>query len=155
MARPSLTRGIISTEDVERHANIGVEADGLEDAGIDIVQPLQMKALADDEKFMNEKVVIEVEMDDEPNSPIFIPSGHNGIMQWIKRGEPQTVKRKFLYSLIAAKQVKLAVAFGRNGDGTEFNRATPTAKSSFRARLISDPNPQGGMKWFQAVASSL
>lgn len=154
MARP-YTRSIISTEDVERTASLGVSADGLDDAGIDIIHPTQMKALVEDEKFMNEKVVIEVEMDDEPNAPVFIQAGHNGVTQYIRRGEPQTVKRKFLYALIAAKQVKLAVAFGRNGDGSEFNRATPTAKSSYRTRLISDSNPNGGMKWVQSVTASL
>jgi hypothetical protein len=58
---------------------------------------------------------------------VFVYLGHNGVSQYVKRGEPQTIKRKFLYSALAAKTVKFACAFGKDNSGNEFNRLNPRA----------------------------
>ena len=77
---------------------------------IEVVDPQHLMNRVEQEKFMNEKVVIQIEADEDPNSPVFIYCGHNGIQQYIKRGEPQSIKRKYLYSLIAAKRTQFACA---------------------------------------------
>lgn len=125
----------------------GIEADDIEVvAAKDMVSAVQM------EKFMNEKVVVEVESDPEDeNAPVFVYVGHNGVTQYIKRGEPQTIKRKFLYAALVAKRVKMACSFGKDNSGNEFNRLTPNAAMTHRIHLVSDNNPQGGMRWVQSV----
>jgi hypothetical protein len=67
----------------------------------------------------------------------------------------QPVKRKFLYSLLAANSVKFACAFGKDGSGNEFNRMSGSGQRAHRVSLVSDKNPQGGMKWVQEVVASL
>jgi len=114
----------------------------------------RMKRKVAEAKFFEEKVEIEIEMDDSPDAPIFVMLGHNGITQYVKRGEPQVVKRKFLYSALAAKTVAMACAFGKDASGNEFNRLTPSVRTTHRVRLLRDNNPQGGMKWLRQVAAT-
>lgn len=152
-------QGIISTDDVVAGFDLGKPVPELREAGIDvddieIIPAANMLSTAEEEKFMNERVVVEVEDDDDPNSPMFVYTGHNGVTQYIQRGKPQVIKRKFLYSAIAAKRVKFACQFGKLNNGEEFNRLNPSATTAYRIRLIRDDNPQGGMSWFQKVSQS-
>lgn len=131
----------------------------LNEAGFDIsdvqVIPVhKMKSKAAEAKFMEEIVIVHIEADDEPNSPVFIKAGHNGVDQWIERGKDASIKRKYLYSLLAGKRVRLACAFGRDGQGNEFNRLTPSGQTTHRVHLIRDDNPQGGMRWFQSITAA-
>jgi len=148
------TRSVIGTDDVQAVQQAAPE---LRDGGItlddiDIIPAHKIVDAAAEAKFMEDRVTVEIEADDDPNAPIFVYFGHNGVTQYIKRGEPQVVKRKFLYSAIAAKTVKFACAFGKDNTGNEYNRMSGSTKTTHRIRLIEDRNPQGGMKWFQKVA---
>lgn len=148
-------RSIIDTESVEavNRAMAPPEEDtvGFQPGDIQIVQPNRMEAKARELQFMNEFVEIEVEPGTEPNDPIFIELGHNGINQFVKRGTVQRVKRKFLYSALMAKKVSINCTFGKDNSGNEFNRLTPSVSNTYRARLVSDANPRGGSKWVQSV----
>lgn len=148
------SKSVISTDDIQaaQHAAPEIRDGAITLDDIEVVPAHSMNSQADEAKFMEEKLIVEVEADDDPNAPVFVYFGHNGVVQYIKRGEPQVVKRKFLYSAIAAKQVKFACAFGKDNSGSEFNRMSPSVKTTHRIRLIEDRNPQGGMKWFQKVA---
>jgi len=116
---------------------------------IEVIDPLKFESKAADEKFMNEMVEIQVEADDDPNAPLFIPCGHQGVTQYIRRGQPQTVKRKFLYSLIAAKSARLACAFGKDQNGQEFNRLQGASRTTHRVTIIRDTDKgrQAYLKW--------
>jgi len=140
MARP---KSIISTDDVEIRTLPEIGEDDPELIASSSMSKAQV------EKFMNEKVVIEIEASDDPNAEVFVHSGNNGRAQYIKRGEPQAIKRKYLYSLLAAQKVGFGCAFGRLANGNEYNRLSPSSSTTHRVRLISDENPQGGMKWIQ------
>lgn len=153
-------RSVISTKDVPTGFDLGsaaappeVREAGLDIEDMDIVSERQMVSKAEEAKFMEEKVLIEIEMDEEPNSPRFVYLGHNGITQYVERGKPQAVRRKYLYSALAAKRVKMACAFGKDNAGNEFNRLTPNASTTYRVHLLQDNNPNGGMKWFQKVSA--
>ena len=138
MARP---KSIISTDDVEIRT--------LPEVGDEELAASSSMSKAAVEKFMNEKVVIEIEASDDPNAEVFVHSGSNGRAQYIKRGEPQAIKRKYLYSLLAAQKVGFGCAFGRDANGNEYNRLSPSSSTTHRVRLIRDDNPAGGMKWVQ------
>lgn len=118
---------------------------------IDVIQPEAMQSKAEDEAFMNELVEIQIEADDDPNAPLFVFAGHQGIPQYLQRGRPQTVKRKFLYSLIAAKQARLVCSFGRNEDGNEFNRLQGPKRTTHRVTILRDSEKgrQAYLRWMQ------
>lgn len=141
-----------STDDIEARTQIPeLNEAGFDPADIQIVSAKDFMSKAQEAKFMEEKVQIEIEADDKPNSPVFVYLGHNGISQYVHRGQVQTVKRKFLYSALAAKAVKLSCEFGRDNAGNEFNRLNPSVSTTHRVRLIRDDNPQGGMPWVRKV----
>jgi hypothetical protein len=147
-------KSVIESSDVQAGFNAPPE---LREAGItvDDIEVVTEKNMADavaTEKFMNEKVVVHIEADPEDeNAPVFVYTGHNGVSQYIKRGEDQTVKRKFLYSALMSKRVKFACAFGKDGSGNEYNRLTPNVSTTYRIHLVQDDNPQGGTRWVQSV----
>lgn len=125
---------------------------GFEPGDIQVVPFDRMEAKAREAKFMNEYIEIEIEAGTEANDPMYVELGHNGINQFVKRGTVQRVRRKFLYSALMAKRVNMNCTFGKDGAGNEFNRLTPTVSTTYRARLVTDPNTQmGGSKWVQRV----
>lgn len=152
-------KSVIASDDLETGYDLGrtvpeLREMGIESADIDIVPAHKMRSEAQEAKFMEDRVMVEIEADDDPNAPVFVYSGHNGVVQYVERGKPQAIKRKFLYSMLAAKRIRFACAFGKDGNGNEFNRLNPSAQTTHRIRLIRDDNPQGGMKWFQQVSAS-
>lgn len=151
---PRVKQSLINTADVQalsRAAPPELDEAGFDPSDIQVVTPDRMETKAKVAKFMNELIEIEIEPGTEPNDPVFVHLGHQGIAQYVQRGVPQIVKRKFLYSALMGKRVTLNVSFGMGVDGKEFNREAKSVSTAYRARLISDPNPQGGPKWVQAV----
>lgn len=117
---------------------------------IEIVQPKQMLSQAEQWKFMNELVEIQIEEDPDEHAPLFVHSAHNGDVQYIIRGQPTKVKRRFLYVLLAAKSRQFSCSFGKGENGLEFNRMPGRPKKTHNLNVIYDPNP-GGRKWMQEV----
>lgn len=115
---------------------------------IEVIPAKNMAAVMEDEKFMNEFVIVEIDLDEEPNSAIFIPVGHQGVMQYIKRGEPQRIRRKFLYSLIQGKRTSFNCSFGKDANGEAFNRLPGTQRTTFRIQLHED-TPVGRKKFIE------
>jgi len=154
--RPSRAkRSIISTNDID-HKTVTAEIPefGSPDfEAFETVPAAQLVTAAEEAKFMEDKIEVLLETSGMPDSAVYESAGHNGIMQFFERGKPQVVKRKFLYSLLAAKTVTIACNFGRGEGGNEFNRVGATPKTTHSVRLLRDDNPKGGMAWFQKVAA--
>jgi hypothetical protein len=140
---------IITSNDVP--AAPEVTEGGVAASDIQVVQERDMNYKAREAKFMNEPVTIQIEPGTKDNDPMFVPLGHNGTCQYVLRGEPQVVKRKFLYSGLMAKVVRMNCDFRRGPGDTEINKLTPSTKLGYSMQLIRDDNPQGGMRWFQRV----
>ncbi|OIR02618.1 hypothetical protein GALL_153320 [mine drainage metagenome] len=147
----SASRPVITTDDVETQA-IGATIPAFGDGApitrddIEIVPGNKMLSVAEQEKFMNEFVVINIQADDDPNAPEFLYSGHQGVNQWIHRGTNQRIRRKYLYSLIAGKKTQYACSFGKDNNGNEFNRLNPKSSTTYRLNVIQDT--QEGMRRF-------
>lgn len=158
MPRGIPKNSIVGPDDANIGFDLGTQAPPeLRDAeitadDIQVIAAKDMNSAVNMEKFMNEKVVVQIEDDPEDeNAPVFVYVGHNGVTQYIHRGTEQVIKRKFLYAALVSKRVKMACAFGKDGTGNEFNRLTPSASMTHRIHLVRDDNPQGGMKWVQSV----
>lgn len=138
-----VSKNLLGPDDVQMaQENISISTTGEATADrtliIEPVEPSKMVMKAENEKYMNELVEIQIEADDDPNAPLFVHSGHQGVTQYIKRGEPQKIKRKFLYSLIAAKIARLVCSFGKDQNGQEFNRLEGPRRSTHRVIVIND-----------------
>lgn len=145
----------IGTDDAQTGQDLGASIPALGEAAlcrddIEVVDVIKGKSKAEEAAFMEEKVTIIIEEDDDPNAPLFVHAGHNGVTQYIKRGEPQVIKRKFLYSLLSAKHTSFACSYGRDAQGGEFNRMNGKARTTHRLHVERDDNP-AGRKWFTQV----
>jgi hypothetical protein len=136
----------ISTDDVQpRETGATLPAFGPPEISrddIEVIDGPELRNKAEEERFMNELVEIQIEADEDPNSALFVSAGHQGVMQYIKRGEPQTIKRKFLYSLIAGKATRYACSFGKDQSGNEFNRLSGRPNTTHRLHVLRD-SPKG------------
>lgn len=149
-----MRRSIISTDDLEATSRAATPPElqqEFEPGDIQVVPMERMAKKAAEEKFMNESVEIQIESGTDENDPVFVQLGHGGSMQLVKRGEPQVVKRKYLYAALMAKTVRINCSFGTK-DGEEFNSLKPTTNTTYRANLITDKNTeQGGARWVLRV----
>lgn len=143
------------TDDAQAGQNQGAsisttgEAELTMDA-VEVIDEARFKTKAEEAKFMNEMVTIHIDPADDPNAPVFVHSGHQGVDQWIQRGTDQTIKRRFLYSLLAAKKKQFTCVFGKDGSGQEFNRLNGSAQTTHRLHVVRDDNP-AGRAWYNSV----
>lgn len=148
----------ISTDDLKAGQDLGATVDAtlseirppsdlVTRDDIQIVQPQDMKTLAEQEKFMNEFVEIQVDYtSDDPNEPIFLYAGHNGSQQWVRRDEPQRIRRKYLYAMVAGKKTQFACSFGKDQNGNEYNRLNAKTSTTYRIHVLKD-TPEGMKKF--------
>lgn len=118
-------------------------------AGIDLVdKPLPKDAFAM-EAFMNELVTIVINPSQDPDDPILVKVGVNGVNQFIPRGEPIAIKRKYIEVLARAKRTDFAQTLDeRLGEKMNHLRAMHSLRHPFS--VISDPNRHGS-DWLVGV----
>lgn len=155
---PRQRRAQITSDDLSgARSQYDISATGdaeVAESEIEVVPESKMMSKAAEESFMNEEVTILIEEDDNPDAPVFVHSGHQGRDQYIQRGVPQRIKRRFLYSLIAAKKTAQACSFGKDNSGNPFNRLNGRTNTTHRISVIDD-TPQGRAKfaeWMQQPA---
>lgn len=119
-------------------------------AGIDVVDKPLPKGALEIEAFMNEMVTIVVNAPHDPDEPMLVQVGVNGVNQFIPRGEPIAVKRKYVEVLARAKRTDFAQNLDERLGETAFNQVRPMHSLRFPFSMIHDPNPNGGA-WLTAV----
>ena len=121
---------------------------------IEVIPESRAMKKAEEEKFMNQEVTIQIDSTENPDEPVWVHTGHNGRDQYIQRGIPQPIKLRFLYSLIAAKKTAKTSDFGKDGTGKEFNKLTGRTSTTHRYQVI-DASPEARKKiaeWSQLPA---
>ena len=145
IAAPSvfIRKNMLGPDDVDPANNqISISTSGLAEITrmpIEPVDPANMLDMAENEMYMNEIVEIMIEASEDPNAPLFVHSGHNGSTQFIERGKPQKIKRKYLYSMVVSKVARLVCAFGKDANtGQEYNRLTGPSLNTHRVVILND-----------------
>lgn len=118
-------------------------------AGIDVVDKPMPKDALDLEAFMNEPVTIIVNPATDPDEPRLVQVGVNGVNQFLARGEPITVKRKYVEVLARAKRTNFTQTLDeRLGEGMNHLKAMHLLRFPFS--VIEDRNSNGG-PWLRGV----
>lgn len=100
--------------------------------------------------FMEEKVVVMVHTtNDKTKEPIPCVSV-NGINQYIVRGKPQIIKRKFVEGLARAREESVNTPFGRDANGFDTYNISKTQSLKYPFQVVDDPNPNG-RAWLEKV----
>lgn len=139
------------SEDVQPHQGAVVKStDGVEIAReaeeVEPVVAMMSKSKLDTEAFMNEPVQIIVEKSRNPGDPYeSIPVGCNSNrVQWIPRGVPVTVPRRFIGVLARAVISTVNQAWHTNpGTGNVDQVDTTVTYRAYPFSVISDANPRG------------
>ena len=95
------------------------------------------------EAFLNEPVTIVINPSQDPEDPKLVQVGVNGTSQFIPRGEPFTVKRKYVEVLARAKRTD----FGQTLDerlGERMNHLHAMHSLRYPFSVVRDANPNGG-----------
>lgn len=131
----------------QAHAGVIGEISGV--AGIDVIDKPMPKEAFEMEAFMNEPVTIIVNPSQDPEDPKLVQVGVNGVNQFIPRGEPFTVKRKYVEVLARAKRTDFQQTLDeRLGEAMNQLRSMHSLRYPFS--VIEDRNRNGGA-WLTAV----
>lgn len=118
-------------------------------AGIDVVDKPMPKEALEMEAFMNEPVTIIINPSHDPDDPKLVQVGVNGVNQFIPRGEPIAVKRKYVEVLARAKRTDFHQTLDeRLGEAMNHLRSMHSLRFPFS--VIEDRNRNGG-EWLKAV----
>lgn len=94
--------------------------------------------------FMEEMVTILIPIGANPEAEEeFIDVGNNGVRQFIKRGEEQQVKRKFVEVLARAKREKISTPEFTDANGARSTKLIRTPALIHGFQVIEDKNPNG------------
>lgn len=121
-------------------------------AGVDVVdKPLPVEAF-EMEAFMNDMVTIVVNPAQDPDEPTLVQVGVNGVNQFIPRGHPIAVKRKYVEVLARAKRTDFRQNLDERMGEQAFNLVHPMHSLRYPFSVISDPHRNGGA-WLIAILS--
>ena len=134
----------LGAEDVRTVGEIGGHA------GIDVVDKPLPKEAFEMEAFMNEMITIVVNPPNDADEPMLVQVGVNGVNQFIPRGEPIEVKRKYVEVLARAKRTDFKQNLDERLGEQAFNLVRPMHSLRYPFSVISDPNRNGGA-WLTAI----
>lgn len=118
-------------------------------AGIDVVdKPLPKDELAR-EAFMNDVLTIIVNPSQDVDDPKLVQVGVNGVNQFMPRGTPIDVKRKYVEVLARAKRTDFAQTLD-DRMGEQMNYLQTLHSLRFPFSVIQDPNPNG-FAWLTSI----
>lgn len=101
------------------------------------------------EKFMNEKVLIEVSSMRDEGDLMFIPVNVNGVNQPIRRGQPQLVKRKYVEALARSRHTTYEQVQIDPFDPSKIDYR-PVTRVCYPFTVIRDNNPMGHV-WLRSL----
>lgn len=121
----------------------GIEIPTDDRGGIEpVAQSADFKAIAAEEEFMNEFLVIEVPASNNENEAPHVVVNCNGTNQVIMRGVPVRVRRKYVEILARAKEIKYRQET-RNPAAPDQISMLQTAALSYPFQVHQDPNRKG------------
>lgn len=100
-------------------------------------------------KFMEEMVEIEISETDKENAEQTIQLSNNGINQFLFRGVPQYIRRKFVEILARARPVSISTPEFTDATGGRATKIVKTQGLKYPFRVLTD-TPEGH-RWCESV----
>lgn len=134
--------------DVGQKTHIDIPGEGvldrsaLHEEGVHVVPAAAIDGYASELAFMEEPVEIEVHESNDPNAETVVDLYCNGIPQRIIRGQPITVKRKYVQILAGARQVSMSTETRVHGEEV-INRVSKRSALRYPFSVTRDDNRRG------------
>ena len=93
--------------------------------------------------FMEEKITIRLERTSEKNAPGFIDIGVNGRTEWLEKGKPISIARKYVEVLARCKSDMFETVAPNAESGEVVNRLSRNTLQKHPFTVIQDQNPRG------------
>lgn len=97
------------------------------------------------------EVMLHESTDDNAENPVF--TACNGVSQYFYRGQPQSVRRKFVAILASCKEHSVSTPEYTAQDGSRAMGIRRTSSLKYPFSIISDPNPRGAA-WLKGLLQS-
>jgi hypothetical protein len=155
MARP--TKGYTDTTELQQGQNQShdMPASGPIDRtefldNFEILDREVPKAALDAAAFFEEELEVEILPTENPNAEAVIQLQCNGVNQFLVRGVPAFIKRKYVEILARAKTENVATPEFIDANGNRSTRVTKSQGLRYPFRVLQDRNPQG-RAWLENV----
>lgn len=130
-----------------------IDRSAMHEEGIEVVPAVAVDSYAAELAFMEEPVEIEVHESNDPNAEPIVDLYCNGIPQRIVRGQPITVKRKYVQILAGARQVSMSTDTRVQGEDV-INRVSKRSALRYPFSVVRDDNRKGRDWLRQALQSA-
>lgn len=138
------------TDDIATRTLPPIDTDADRDTVIEPVDKLLRTAELQQAAFMEDVLTIRVERGREKHAPQWVDVHVNGVLQWIKIGEPQRVKRKFVEVLARSQPFSVQTEHGSTNEERPQNRIERSQFAQYPFSVLHDPHPLGS-EWLQRV----
>jgi hypothetical protein len=128
---------------------------------VDVVEDLKdiqvaEKPLTDDYAaalaFMEEKLLVVINEESDPNAENPVQVACNGINQFFLRGQPHEVKRKYVEILARAKRTSISTPEVTDATGARTHMIKQSTSLRYPFQVLQDPNPKGPT-WLRSILS--
>lgn len=124
----------------------------LSEQGVELVDGPALGDYAAELAFMEEPVEVIVHESNDPNAEPLVDLYCNGVPQRLIRGEPQTIKRKYVQILADARQVSMNTVTRKDGENV-INRINKHSALRYPFSVQLDRNPKG-REWLKKILAT-
>lgn len=146
----SITQERTHTGNFETPTLAPIDTDADRETVIEPVDKLLRSAELAQMAFMEEVLTIRIERGREKHAPTWVDVHVNGICQWIRIGEPQRVKRKFVEVLARSQPFSVETTHGTTAEERPQNTVRRSQFAQYPFSVIHDPS-ELGHEWLQRV----
>lgn len=126
------------------------EAEIMSESGIETVPGPNFVDRAELEKFMQEPIEVLVFEPMEKGQEFVVQLAVNGKNQFVLRGVPQKIRRKYVEVLARARRKNVSAMGYKDGMGEAKNTVNISDSLQYPFQVIADPNPKGPA-WLRGI----
>lgn len=141
-------------QDQEKEISVTGKAEVVSETSIETVPGPVLGEFAELEKFMNEPLEVLVFEPYDKGQENVVQTSVNGKNQFIIRGIPQTVKRKYVEVLARARKVNVSADGYKDPTGEAKNTVRITSGLQYPFQVVRDPNPKGPA-WLRQILAEV
>ncbi len=120
---------------------------------IKVVGDREFKAVAEQEAFMQHKLVISINKNNDKNTPPMVAVGLNGDICWLPRGRKIRVPRGLVGCLAQSHERTFTTPREENPNADQGFKIEQESAPTYPFNVLYDPDPQRGARWLRRVSA--
>ena len=120
---------------------------------VQTVTETEFKTLAEQEKFMQDMLVVEIHKSGDKNAPPQVAIGLNGDICWLPRGRKIKLPRGLLGVLLQSQERTYTTERNQDPNADEGYVAKAANSLCYPVNVLYDPRPAEGRRWMRRVTA--